>query len=393
MGSAAMQAVQFSDGSRSWTVVGADHLPIEPVEAFLEYGRTLRQSPNTTKAYARALQLYWAFLSAEGTAWDDVTIDDLGRFLQWLRSGDEAGVVALHRDTRFAESTVQQRLAAISSFYRYHHFNGVPTASRLYERVFRPGLSYRPMLEHVARRKGRERNVLSSRRANRTRVPTLTLDEIAAILDACARWDPQRSGWVGSVRDRLLWSLLADTGMRIGEALGVRHCDWTTGTGDPPFVEIVPREHAHGVRVKGDAYRKLYMSDRTDQLYGEWLWQLCELGADEAHDEFADSYVFVALRGQNRFGPLTPSSVYGLVDRLRSALSDVVSPGWTPHWFRHTHATALLLTGTPLHVVSRRLGHCDVQTTLNTYAWVTDDAELRAACNWELLTKHWEQAT
>jgi len=35
---------------------------------------------------------------------------------------------------------------------------------------------------------------------------------------------------------------------------------------------------------------------------------------------------------------------------------------------RHSHATALLLSGVPVHVVSRRLGHADVQTTLNTYA-------------------------
>ena len=39
---------------------------------------------------------------------------------------------------------------------------------------------------------------------------------------------------------------------------------------------------------------------------------------------------------------------------------------------RHTHATALLLAGVPVHVVSRRLGHADVQTTLETYAHVTE---------------------
>jgi integrase len=61
----------------------------------------------------------------------------------------------------------------------------------------------------------------------------------------------------------------------------------------------------------------------------------------------------------------------------------------TPHWFRHTHATALLLAGTPMHVVSRRLGHADIQTTINTYAHVTDDAELRACADWQAITKAW----
>ncbi|WP_328737632.1 tyrosine-type recombinase/integrase [Streptomyces bobili] len=43
---------------------------------------------------------------------------------------------------------------------------------------------------------------------------------------------------------------------------------------------------------------------------------------------------------------------------------------WTPHWFRHSHATALLPAGTPEWVVSRRLGHAHVQTTLDLYGWV-----------------------
>ena len=74
---------------------------------------------------------------------------------------------------------------------------------------------------------------------------------------------------------------------------------------------------------------------------------------------------------------------------LRLRLADRVPANWTPHWFRHTHATALLLSGTPLHVVARRLGHADVQTTQNLYAWVTEDAELRALADWRAFTEGW----
>jgi len=88
-----------------------------------------------------------------------------------------------------------------------------------------------------------------------------------------------------------------------------------------------------------------------------------------------------------------PDSVYDLVDRLRRQLTDQLPAGWSPHWLRHTHATALLLAGVPVHVVSRRLGHADVQTTLNTYAHVTDDAELRAVADWKALTERWRATT
>jgi hypothetical protein len=45
------------------------------------------------------------------------------------------------------------RLRAVMSLYRHHHFSGVEAASRLYERLLRPGGSYKPFLEPIARRR------------------------------------------------------------------------------------------------------------------------------------------------------------------------------------------------------------------------------------------------
>ena len=35
-------------------------------------------------------------------------------------------------------------------------------------------------------------------------------------------------------------------------------------------------------------------------------------------------------------------------------------------YLRHTHATVLLTSGVPIHVVSARLGHAGIQTTVDT---------------------------
>jgi len=43
----------------------------------------------------------------------------------------------------------------------------------------------------------------------------------------------------------------------------------------------------------------------------------------------------------------------------------------------------------PVHVVSRPIGNVDVQTTLNTYAHVTEDAEMRAVADWKAFTAGW----
>ena len=49
------------------------------------------------------------------------------------------------------------------------------------------------------------------------------------------------------------------------------------------------------------------------------------------------------------------------------------------HGLRHTCATLLLQAGTPVHVVSERLGHSKIQMTLEIYAHVLPDMQREAA--------------
>ncbi len=371
-------------------MLGPDHRMVEPAEEYLEYLRAQQASPNTVKSYARALALWWQYLDAFGRRWDAVTLEEFGAFLTWLRTGDEPEVVSIERrPARFSESTIATRLAAVIACYDYHVLNGVDVGRDLHRITHRGGGRYKPLLEHIARRKGRRQTVIRVRQRHRSAPPPiLTPGQIERICEACASWDTEAQQWRGSVRNRLLWMLLAETGVRLGEALGLQHRDWHTGRGDTPFIEVVARDHPHAVRAKS-GHRRLYVSDELDRLYGEYVWQLCDAGADLATDDFDATHVFVNLDREPRFAPWRPESVYDLVDRLRRQLSGQVPHAWTPHWMRHSHATALLLSGVAVHVVSRRLGHVDVQTTLNTYAHVTEDAEMRTVAPWKAFTAGW----
>ena len=387
-----VQRVAVPGSAVTWTVLGRDHLVVGPAEEFLEFLRVQGTSPNTVKSYARAMALWWSYLAAFGLEWDGLAVSDVGGFLAWLRSGDGPDVVSIEpRASRFAESTVSTRLQAVLSCYRFHEMNGVALGGDLV-RVVHGGRSvYKPMLEHVARRKGRQRQVIRVR-TRKDAPPVLSPGQIDAVMDACARFDGASREWRGSIRNRLLWSLLSETGLRLGETLGLQHRDWHAGCGGTPFIEVVPREHPHGVRAKGGRYRRVFVSDDLDRLYGDYVWDLCDAGADMTAADMDAAPVFVNLAGPARFGPWRPESVYDLVGRLRRELAGTVPASWTPHWMRHSHATALLLAGVPVHVVSRRLGHADVQTTLNLYAHVTDDADMRTVAEWKAFTAGWRTA-
>ena len=201
----------------TWTVLGADHQLVGPAEEFLEYLRVQGTSPNTVKSYARALALWWSYLYVFGLCWDRVSLAQVGGFLAWLRSGDGPGVTSIvPRQARFAESTIATRLRAVTSCYRFHELNGVGLGGDLVRLVHGTRAAYLPMLEHVARRRGRERAVVRVRTPRRAAPPVLTPGQIARICDACARVDAVTGEWAGRVRDRLLWELLAETGMFSG---------------------------------------------------------------------------------------------------------------------------------------------------------------------------------
>ncbi|MEC1177665.1 tyrosine-type recombinase/integrase [Metasolibacillus meyeri] len=77
-----------------------------------------------------------------------------------------------------------------------------------------------------------------------------------------------------------------------------------------------------------------------------------------------------------------PSSVKVITNEgankvLRGLLADLEINTITAHGLRHTHASVLLYKGANIHSVSKRLGHADIQTTLNHYSHVLKEMEQR----------------
>jgi hypothetical protein len=73
----------------------------------------------------------------------------------------------------------------------------------------------------------------------------------------------------------LLFALLAESGMRLGEALGLRISDFVMGRGGTPYVEIVPREgNPNGARVKMMRPRRVYVGADLERLFADYLTHL-----------------------------------------------------------------------------------------------------------------------
>ena len=342
-----VQRVVVPDSQReSWTVLSGDGLPLEPVERYLAYLSDIERSPNTVKAYAHDLKDWFVFLADRGLDWQKVRLEDVGGFVAWLRrppGARSARVVVLPSvEHHCGEATVNRKLSAVSAFYQHAARNGVELGDLLtsWQPAGRRGTSWRPFLHHISKGKPQARREIRLK-ASRKQPRVLSAGEVQAILDACDR-----------LRDRLLFAVLYDTGMRVGEALGLRHEDWAVPARQ---VMVVPRVNDNGARSKSGEARTIPVSVELIRLYADYM-----------HGEYGDldsDYVFVNLWGEPRGHPVSYPAVYDLVRRLRQR-SGV---DFDPHWCRHTYATRLLRAGTPVEVVSKLLGHASVTTTVDVY--------------------------
>ncbi|HEX2805527.1 MAG TPA: site-specific integrase [Kineosporiaceae bacterium] len=179
-----VQKVLASSGEVSWTVLGDDLLPVEPVEAYLAHLSALERSPNTLRAYAHGLKLWMEFLDLQQVDWADAGVERVSRFVAWLRA-PAANVIVLDASaSRRAPSTVNRHLASVFGFYDFHARAGVVLAADLvaWRRVGRG--SYKPFLHHVTG--GKPIPTRPIKLVVPRRIPvTLTDEQVRTLLSAC----------------------------------------------------------------------------------------------------------------------------------------------------------------------------------------------------------------
>jgi integrase len=193
-----------------------------------------------------------------------------------------------------------------------------------------------PFLTHITQRTPLRRALVRVR-VRRADVPIVPPGQARALIEVEeAAWDQKAQSRIGDLRYRLFWSLLDETGVRLGEALSLQHRDWRAGRGPKAAVAIVPRPHPHGLIPKS-GYRLIYVSSRLDRLYSDYVWALCRSGADTMIADWDAAYIFCNTRREPCFGPLRPESVYAQL-RFRKRHLPELPAQLTPHSFRHTHA-------------------------------------------------------
>lgn len=350
-----------SDIPNRWAVVSnLSGLPHVQAARFLAYLDSQGDSVNTIRAYAYGLAWYLTFLEESRVGLDDASNELWGQFTHWLRSPGE-NVLAFNDSAAVRErGTANLYLSAAASFYSFIGSLGEGEEGyRGYKRLADTASQYRRRKATVVDNVGHARANLSQirlgprvKRINKVS-KLLTVKEMHDVLRTC-----------NNMQERLFILIAAETGMRIGQILGLRHEDINTPSRS---ITVVPRDDNENLaRAKSRKPQELPVTKEVVRTYLKYM-----------HEEYGyleSDYVFVELGGDRLGRARRPHWVYGVVRRIRKQTE---INHWSPHTFRHTFVTLALEAGLPIEIVSILAMHGTLQTTADTYGHISVSA-LRA---------------
>jgi integrase len=164
-----------------------------------------------------------------------------------------------------------------------------------------------------------------------------------------------------------LWFLLATTGMRRGEVLGLRWCDVDLGAGQVAVRQslVAVGSESQLSTPKTNRGRRVVAIDR----------RTCEVLA-ALRSRCADREPNAMIFGGHIHAALSPTAV---TKRFRTLVAASGLPRIRLHDLRHTHATLALQAGVHPKIVSERLGHSKVSLTLDVYSHAVPHMQRDAA--------------
>ena len=328
---------------------GKTYQVIEPIQRYLTSLSTCK-SPNTVESYGHDIKLWWYYLCDRHLDWRDVNVSDLEDFAYWLRTGNTSVIPIQPVESKRTEKSIKRTITAVTGFYDYHIANRTVDFTQFHRFHIPYGTNKQGLLTGIAKSKPTRENLVKVKEPRKF-PGCLTDEQVEILVNACHR-----------TRDKLIILMLNDTGVRIGELLGLLIDD--IGDFGDNFIKIVKRKHSNGARVKG-LERTIPVLPKILEFYNSYLIY--------EYPEVVSPYVFVNIWEGKVGEPMKP----GVVNTMFYRLSEKTGIKVYPHLFRHTYATRLLRAGYPPERVKHLLGHSSIKTTLDTYSHVIEEVDLR----------------
>ena len=273
-------------------------------------------SPHTLSNYTRDVHRYTAWLKAAGkTDLSQVTATDIEAYVADLRRGVDGA-------KPLAASSAGRALTVARGLHKFGVEEGELPADAAAE--------------------------VSPPQTGERLPDTLSIEEVAKLLDACATETPS------GLRDKALLETLYATGARVSEVLGLSVDDANAAL-DGEYGSVL------AVTGKGSKQRLVPLGSKAQEALEAYLVR--------GRPAFANGTSHALLLNK-RGGALSRQSAWNAIKAAadRAGIDKDISP----HTLRHSFATHLLEGGADVRSVQELLGHASVTTT-QIYTHITAD--------------------
>ena len=330
------------DGNKTYYyVMRSDDMEISRLPTkYLIYRTRAAYSPNTVKRCAFSISYYLTFLENKGLTLADVMelpFDEqhihFTDFLAWIKC---SGHTEQGSDHIPANKTCNEYLRDVFGWFKflemeYEEFGDLKVLSD--KVVIYSGKAGVKFSKTCRSFKGYLKEDESVGR-------TIDKESITMLVNACT-----------NCRDKLMILLLSETGMRIGEMLGVMYDEDVDYKNRTIFVRFRD-DNPNDARAKNAEFRRAKISKETFDILMYYLAEYRELLKDS-------KYLFVKIAGENAGEPEDVGSVYQMMLELEKKTGIKV----TPHMLRHYFANERRKNGWDILLISKALGHKNISTT------------------------------
>ena len=177
----------------------------------------------------------------------------------------------------------------------------------------------------------------------------------------------------GFTRWHALFRLLAFSGMRKGEALALEWKDIDFNQSTVTVNKTLARGENNKLIIQSPktktSFRTVSVDPGTMQLLKEWRKEQARDYLKLGFNTMQPSQV-VFTTYKNEYMQLA-----SVTNRINKIIKKHDLKVITTHGLRHTHCSLLFEAGASIQEVKERLGHSDIQTTMNIYTHVTEKAK------------------
>lgn len=344
--------LRTTDNKVRYFLADATGAPVEPVLHYLRFKDYAGYARNTLRLQCIHLKHYFTYLEEFHKDYRKATVDDLARFIGWLKNPDVGKrIIPLRLEPTHKTQTINANVDTVIAFYEYlllHEGMENHLSERLVKFIKNPPRNSRSFLYGIAPNKPVQTHMLRMPVPQRV-IRTVTREEAVILLKACT-----------NVRDYFLLYLLFETGMRIGEALSLWLEDFDISGCTVQIRDRGEMENLAEIKTVSSS-RKLDCSMGLMDLFSE---SVCFY-----HDaEVKTNHVFIKLMGKHKGEAMD----YRDVDNVFRTLRKKTDIHVTPHIFRHTSLSLLHSAGWGPELLKERAGHKNIYTTLDTYVHPTD---------------------